>query len=158
MNLQIKEANANDIPHILMMIHEFADFLELSAYCDITEESLQNVMFGENSFVKGLIALADETPIAYAIFFPFFASFKGQRSLFLEDIYIKPEFRQAGIGEQMLRKIAKIARSQNCSRIDFQVLKDNQKAINFYKKLGASCNEDETHYKFIGQAFQNLAS
>ena len=78
--------------------------------------------------------------------------------MFLEDIYIKPEFRQAGIGEQMLRKIAKIARSQNCSRIDFQVLKDNQKAINFYKKLGASCNEDETHYKFIGQAFQNLAS
>jgi ribosomal protein S18 acetylase RimI-like enzyme len=158
MTFQIRQATKDDILQILAMLQEFAGFLNLSKYCEVTEESLQNVMFGENSFVKGLIAFADEIPIAYAIFFPYFASFKGHRSIFLEDIYIKPEFRNAGLGEKMLREIAKIAKSQNCNRIDFQVLQDNKNAINFYKKLGAISNEDETHFKFADEAFQNLAS
>jgi ribosomal protein S18 acetylase RimI-like enzyme len=120
-------------------------------------ESLENAMFGENSFTQGLIVFANETPIAYAIFFPHFASFKGQRSVYLEDIYIKPEFRSFGIGEKMIREIAKIGKAQNASRIDFQVLKSNEKGVKFYKKLGAVCNEDETHFKFDDEAFENLA-
>lgn len=158
MNFQIRPATENDIPYILEMLREFAGFLNLSVYCDVTEASLQNVMFSENSFVEGLMAFSDENPIAYAIFFPYFASFKGQRSIFLEDIYIKPEFRKIGLGEKMLGEIAKIAKLQNCTRIDFHVLKDNQNAHKFYKKLGAVCNEEETHFKFTGESFQKLSA
>lgn len=158
MTFQIRLAKENDVPHILQILREFAGFLNLSEYCDVTEESLREVMFGENSFVEGLMAFADETPVAYAIFFPYFASFKGERSIFLEDIYIKPDFRKVGLGEKMLREIAKIAKSQGCTRIDFQVAKENKNAIEFYKKLGAGSNDYETHFKFTELAFQNLAS
>ena len=158
MNLQIKKTEKSDIPHILAMIREFAEQTNLVEYCKITEESLQNVMFGENSFVQSLIVFADETPIAYAIFFPHFSSFKGQTGIYLEDIYIKPEFRSFRIGEKTIREIAKIGKAQKASRIDFQVLNSNEKGIKFYKKLGAICNEEETHFKFDDDAFQNLAS
>jgi ribosomal protein S18 acetylase RimI-like enzyme len=158
MNLQIKKLEKSDIPHILAMIREFAEQTNLVEYCQITEESLENSMFGKNSFVQSLIVFADEMPIAYAIFFPHFSSFKGQTGVYLEDIYIKPEFRSFGIGEKMIREIAKIGKAQNASRIDFQVLKSNEKGINFYKKLGAVCNENETHFKFDDEAFENLAS
>jgi ribosomal protein S18 acetylase RimI-like enzyme len=158
MNLKINKTESSDIPQILAMIREFAEYENLSEYCKVTSESLQNVLFGENSFVQSLIAFADETPIAYAIFFPHFASFKGQRGIYLEDIYIKTKFRRFGIGEKMLRKIAEIGKAQNASRIDFQVSDTNEKAINFYKKLGAVCNKDETHFKFDDEAFQNLVS
>jgi GNAT superfamily N-acetyltransferase len=156
MNLKINKTKSTDIPHIIAMLREFAEQTKLAEYCKVTEESLQNVMFGENSFVEGLIALVDEIPIAYAIFFPHFASFKGQRSIYLEDIYIKPEFRNLGVGEKMLREIARFGKTQNASRIDFQVSDSNKKGINFYKKLGAVCNEDETHFKFDDKAFQRL--
>jgi GNAT superfamily N-acetyltransferase len=158
MNLKINKTETSDIPQILAMIREFAEQTNLVEYCKVTVENLQNVLFGENSFVQSLIAFADETPIAYAIFFPYFSSFKGQRGTYLEDIYIKPEFRSFGIGEKMLRKIAQIGKAQNASRIDFQVSDMNEKAINFYKNLGAVCNKDETHFKFDDGAFQNLAS
>lgn len=156
--IQILKTQPFDIPNIIAMLRDFAVETNLVQYCRVTEESMQNVMFGEDSFVEGLIALVDEIPIAYAIFFPHFASFKGQRSIYLEDIYIKPEFRNFGIGEKLLREIAKFGQAQNASRIDFQVSDSNKKGINFYKKLGAVCNLDETHFKFDDEAFQNLAS
>lgn len=157
MNFQIRKTEITDLPHILAMIREFAEFEKLSEYCEVTEENLQEVLFGENAFVESLIALADETPIGYAIFFPYFASFRGQRGFYLEDIYLKPDFRRFGLGEKMLREIAKIGKENGLTRIDFQVLKHNQNAINFYKKLGAIEDESETHFKFIDQSFQNLA-
>jgi ribosomal protein S18 acetylase RimI-like enzyme len=158
MNLKINKTKSTDIPRIVAMLREFAEQTNLAQYCKVTEESLQNVMFGEDSFVEGLIALVDEIPVAYAIFFPHFASFKGQRGIYLEDIYIKPKFRNFGIGEKLLREIAKFGKSQNASRIDFQVSDSNERGINFYKKLGAVCNENETHFKFDDEAFEKLAS
>lgn len=158
MNLQIRKLERSDISDVLAMIREFAENQQLSEYCTVSAENLDEVLFGENSFVEGLIVLAEETPIAYAIFFPYFSSFKGQRSIFLEDVYIKSEYRSFGIGEKMLREIAKIGKANNATRIDFQVLKSNEKAIKFYKKLDAVSNDDETHFKFADEAFQNLAS
>lgn len=157
MNLKIKKTETLDIPHILMMIREFAEYENLLEYCEVTEENLLDVLFGENAFVQSLIAFDDEMPIAYAIFFPFFSSFRGRRGIYLEDIYIKPDFRRFGLGKKILHEIAKIGKAHGGLRIDFQVLKDNSLAQNFYKKLGAVCNEDETHFKFDDEAFQNLA-
>ncbi len=157
MDFQIRKTEITDIPHILAMIREFAEFEKLSEYCEVTQENLQEVLFGEKAFVESLIALADETPIGYAIFFPYFASFRGQRGFYLEDIYLKPDFRRFGLGKKILREIAKIGKEKGFVRIDFQVLKHNQNAIHFYKKLGAIEDESETHFKFTDQAFQNLA-
>jgi GNAT superfamily N-acetyltransferase len=156
-NLIIRKTEQSDIRQILEMIREFAEFENLSEYCEVTEENLHEVLFGEKAFVESLIAFVDETPIGYAIFFPYFASFRGQRGIYLEDIYLKPDFRRFGLGEKILREISRIAKEKGCLRIDFQVLKDNRNAVNFYQKLGAIQDESETHFKFTDQVFQDLA-
>ncbi len=157
MNFQIKKSQSSDIPHILAMIREFAEFENLSNYCEVSAENLHEVLFGEKGFVESLIVVADETPIGYAIFFPYFASFRGQCGFYLEDIYLKKDFRRFGLGEKIIREIAKIGKEKGLVRIDFQVLKHNQNARNFYQKLGAVADETESHFKFTDEAFQTLA-
>jgi GNAT superfamily N-acetyltransferase len=114
-------------------------------------------MFGPTAFVEGLMAFDDKTPVAYAIFYPYFASFRGQRGVYLEDIFITEKYRKSGVGEKMLREIARIGKEQGAVRLDFQVLKWNAPAINFYIKHGAVIDEEERHFKFTDEVFERLA-
>lgn len=158
MDIKIAKATEADIPAIIGMLREFAGFLDLEQYLEVTGERLFEAMFGAEAFVDGLMAFDGEKAIAYAIFFPAFTSFRGQRGLFLEDIYIKPEYRRHNLGEQMLREIARMAKSRGFERIDFHVLEDNFSAISFYEKHGAVRDDSERHFKFIGKAFERLAT
>jgi len=157
MNFQINNASKNDVAPIVEMIREFAAFENLSDYCEVTEESLSDAMFGANSCVAGLMAFDDDEPIGYALFYENFASFGGQRGFYLEDLYVKSEYRGQGIGEMFLKKLSQIAKSKNFVRVDFLVLDWNRAAIGFYKKLGAELNADERHFRFIGEAFEELS-
>ncbi len=157
MNFQIIKAFENDVPRIVEMIREFAAFENLSDYCEVTEENLRAAMFDENLSVEGLMAFNDDKPIGYALFYKNFSSFRGQRGLYLEDLYIIPEYRGQKIGEAFLAKLAQIAKSRNFVRIDFLVLDWNEPAIKFYKKLGAEMNADERHFRFVGEAFEQLS-
>ncbi|MEJ7861933.1 MAG: GNAT family N-acetyltransferase [Pyrinomonadaceae bacterium] len=157
MNFQIIKAFENDVPRIVEMIREFAAFENLSDYCEVTEENLRAAMFDENPSVEGLMAFNDDKPIGYALFYKNFSSFRGQRGLYLEDLYIIPEYRGQKIGEAFLAKLAQIAKSRNFVRIDFLVLDWNEPAIKFYKKLGAEMNADERHFRFVGEAFEQLS-
>lgn len=156
MSFAIRVLVEKDIPHILEMIREFADSVKLSDYCEVTEERLQTALFHETAVAEAIVAVENKTPIAYAIFYPNFLSFRGQRGFYLEDIYLKAEFRRQNLGEKMIRFIAKIGKSRGFERIDFQVLESNESAINFYKKLGAVVDNTERHFKFTDEAFQNL--
>lgn len=156
MNFQIKKTKSSDIPQILAMIREFAELEDLSNYCEVTVENLHDSLFGENAFVESLVVFADETPVGYAMFFPYFASFRGQRGFYLEDIYIKKDFRGLGLGEKIIREIATLGKQRGFVRIDFQVLKNNQNAREFYKKLGAVEDGEESRFKFTDDAFQRL--
>jgi GNAT superfamily N-acetyltransferase len=157
MNLKIKKAEEKDISQIIALIQEFAEYENLSQYCEVTEEKLKSAMFGENPCVEGLIAFDGEIAVAYALFYPNFASFRGQRGLYLEDIYIRENYRKHGIGEAMLKYLARLAKERGCVRIDFQVLDWNMPAINFYKKHGAEMDASERHFKFTDEAFKKLA-
>ncbi len=152
----IRKVMSEDISMIIELMREFAEFENLSDSLEITEEKLNDAMFGENAFVEGLMAFDDETPIAYAIFFPYFSSFRGQKSIYLEDIYITEKYRKFGIGEKMLKEIAKIGKNFGAVRMDFQVLDWNTPAINFYKKHGVVIDEEERHCKFTDAAFEKL--
>src|SRR5688572_27116051 len=158
MNLQIRKAASNDIPAIIELMTEFAEFENLSDSLEITPEKFFDAMFGENAFVEGLVAFDDETPVAYAIFLPYFSSFRGQRSVYLEDIYITENYRKSGLGEKMLREIARTGKEKGAQRMDFQVLDWNAPAINFYKKHGAVIDAAERHVKFTDEAFQKLTN
>ncbi len=138
------------------MIREFAAYEKLSEYCEVTETSLSEAMFGADGCVEGLVAFDGEISIGYALFYPNFSSFRGQRGLYLEDLYVKTEHRGSGVGEAFLRRIARIAKSKNCRRIDFQVLDWNEAAVKFYEKFGAQRDESERHFKFTDEAFEDL--
>ena len=137
MKIKIQKTAESDIPHILTMMREFAEYEGLGEYVETTAERLRIAMFDEKSFVDGLMAFDGDEPVAYALFYPYFASFRGQRGMYLEDIYIKAECRGNNLGERMLREIARIAHSRGFERIDFQVLETNYSAIDFYEKHGA---------------------
>ncbi|MFT3742763.1 MAG: GNAT family N-acetyltransferase [Pyrinomonadaceae bacterium] len=148
---------SRDVPGVLELLREFAEYEKLSQYCTATEERFQAALFGEGSFANGIVALSGDEIAGYAIFYPNFSTFRGERGMYLEDIYIRPAFRGGGTGKMMLQEVARCAAGRGFERIDFLVLDWNTPAIEFYKRLGAECNEDETHFKFAGEAFAELS-
>lgn len=155
--MQIRKAEAKDASSIILLMRDFAEFEKLTEFFEATDESLHAAMFGETAFVEGLMAFDEDRPIAYAIFYPSFSSFRGQCGYFLEDIFIDANYRGLGLGERMLREIAKLARARGFTRIEFQVLDWNTPATEFYKKLGAVRDEETSDFKFVDEAFESLA-
>lgn len=158
MQISIRKITERDLPDIVRLLRDFAEYEKLSEYCEVTVERLHKAMFAADGFVEGLIALDGSTAIAYALFHPNFSSFRGERGIYLEDIYITAAYRRHNLGERLLREIARIANSRGLTRIDFQVLEWNEPAVKFYLKHGAKHNEGETHFKFVGDSFARLAS
>lgn len=155
--MKIKNATLENIPQIIALMREFAEYEKLLEYLEVTEERLRIALFGDGKVAEAIVALDGETVIGYAVFFPYFATFRGQRGIYLEDIYLTKTARGKGVGEMMLKYIAKIAKERGFERIDFQVLEWNAPAIGFYERLGAERNDDERHFKFAGEAFEKLA-
>lgn len=153
----IREAEISDVPVIISLLADFAAFENLTEFFTITEDDLREAMFGESSFVEGLICEFEEQTAGFAIFYPRFSSFRGQLGYYLEDIYIDPAFRGRGFGEALLRTLARKGKARGFGRIDFQVLEWNFAAIEFYKALGAVIDAEDKHLKFIDEAFEFLA-
>ena len=155
--MRIETATERDVTQILQMLREFAEFEKLSEFCTVTERKLRQAMFGEKPCVEGLMAFDQaDNAIGYALFYENFASFRGQRGIYLEDLYIAPEKRGSGAGLAMLKHLAKIARNRDCERMDWLVLKWNEPAIRFYEKLGTEIDHDERHCRLIGECFQKF--
>ena len=157
--VRIEKVSRSEVPALIELIDEFAKHSDLEQYFEITEESLQNVMFGEDSFVCALLALDGEKPAGYALFYPGFLSFRGQPSIYLEDIYVRESHRGLGLGKRLLTEVARNGAADfGAVRMDFQVLRTNANAIAFYKNLGAIVDEGERHFKFVDEEFLNLLS
>lgn len=155
--LSVREANAADIRAIALLILEFAEFEKLDQWCEVTENDLHEAIFGGQSFVQALVAMDGNRYVGYALFFPVFKSFRGERSIFLEDLYVTPELRGNGLGFVMLREVAKYAKEQGFSRLDWQALKWNEAAINFYVNLGAETDDENLDFRLRGAAFEELS-
>ena len=158
MDIQIRKSTPDEVPAIVRLMRDFAEYEKLGAYCEITEDRLFDVMFGDDAFVEGLVAFHKDEPVAYAMFYPYFASFRGQCGYYLEDIFVAEDFRRNGLGEAMVKIVAKLARQRGFERIDFQVLEWNAPAVKFYEKLGAIRDDSERHFKFIDNSFNSLVA
>jgi ribosomal protein S18 acetylase RimI-like enzyme len=156
--MEIRSIRIGDIPGVVKLMRDFAAFEDLADYCEISEKKLEEVLFGPRSFVESLVSVELDKAVGYCIFYQHFASFRGQSGFYLEDIFIEDGFRGRGLGEAMIRRIAKIAGERGLERIDFQVLDWNESAVNFYFKLGAERDDSERHFKFTDEAFRSLAS
>jgi GNAT superfamily N-acetyltransferase len=157
MKIAVKYFEKSDVNAVLSLLREFAEYENLTQFLEVTEERIETAFFADGSTVEGLVATVDGETVGYAFFFPSFASFRGQRGFYLEDIYVTESERSKGVGEAMLRELARIAKARGYERIDFVVLDWNTTAIRFYKKLGAEMDDSERHFKFTDGAFQILA-
>lgn len=156
MGISIRNIQRDDLSAVLGLMHEFAVYEGLEQYVEVTEARLAAAMFSDGAFVEGLIAFDAGTPVGYAIYYPNFSTFRGQRGFFLEDLYVSEKFRAAGVGRRFLNRIAITAEKRGFERIDFLVLDWNETAIRFYEKLGAVRSEGESHFKISDALFRGI--
>jgi GNAT superfamily N-acetyltransferase len=154
--LRIRAATIEDVPLLEAMIREFATFERLAAEVTITAEMLTCDGFGPRPRFRALLVEWAGTPAGYAMFFNFYSSFQGP-GLFLEDIYVREEFRGKGIGKMLMAEVASIALREGFWAMRWEVLEWNQPAIDFYKRLGATFLHDWKEVRLEGDALRRLA-
>jgi GNAT superfamily N-acetyltransferase len=155
--LEIRNATEEDVPLILSLIRELAEYERLSHEVVATEEALRDSLFGESRVAEVLLGYLREDPAGFALFFHTFSTFLGRPGIYLEDLYVRPEFRGAGIGRALLVHLARLAGERGCGRLEWSVLDWNEPAIGFYKSLGASPVSGWTLYRVTGEALEELA-
>jgi GNAT superfamily N-acetyltransferase len=156
--LEIRAATEDDVPLILSLIKELAEYERLSHEVVATEEALRDSLFGERPVAEVLIGHLGDEPVGFALFFHNFSTFLGKPGIYLEDLYVRPEFRGAGIGRALLVHLARVARERGCGRLEWSVLDWNEPAIGFYKKIGASPVSGWTVYRVTGEALDDMAA
>lgn len=154
----VRQASEGDVPLVLSFIRELAAYERLSHEVVATEENLRANLFGEQRYAEVLIAEHDGAPAGFALFFHNFSTFLGKPGIYLEDLYVKPEFRGAGIGKMLLARLARLAKERDCGRLEWWVLDWNEPSIGFYERLGAVPMDDWTVYRVSGTALEDLAS
>lgn len=154
--LTIKKATIEDSEIIFNFIYQLAEYEKLAHDVTTTPETLGKTLFGSNSNVETIIGYYDEKPVAFALYFFNYSTFKGKRGLYLEDLFVIPEKRGNGIGKQMLKNLAKIAKENDCGRFEWSVLDWNEPAIKFYKSLGAKPMDEWTVFRLNKKEIEDL--
>jgi GNAT superfamily N-acetyltransferase len=154
----VREAFADDVPLILTLIGELAEYERLSHEVVATEDALQVWLFGEKPVAEVLIAEQGAEAVGFALFFHSFSTFLGRPGIYLEDLYVRPAFRGRGGGKRMLMHLANLGRERGCGRLEWSVLDWNEPSIRFYESLGAVAMDDWTVHRVAGEALDRLAA
>jgi GNAT superfamily N-acetyltransferase len=155
---EIRPATEDDVPIILSLIRELAEYERLSHEVVATEGLLRESLFGERRDAEVLIACCKGAPAGFALFFHSFSTFLGRPGIYLEDLYVKPKFRGRGIGRALLTHLARLAENRGCGRLECAVLDWNEPAIKLYKSIGAVPMDEWTVYRVTGEALETLAT
>jgi len=155
--IHIRPAELGDAPLVLSLIRELAEYERLSNEVVATEDDLRRELFGEHPSAEVVIAELDRSTAGFALFFQNFSTFLGRPGLYLEDLFVLPAFRSRGVGQAVLRHLARIAVQRQCGRFEWSVLDWNENAIRFYKSLGAVALDEWTVYRVTGEALAQLA-
>jgi len=157
MALKIERATERDIPAIVRLVTRLAEYEKLAHAMVSTEDDFRKALFGPQRNVEALMAFAGDAPVGFALYFYNFSTFLGKRGIYLEDLFVDPEFRGQGIGKALLQRLARIAKDQDCGRMEWSVLTWNQPSIKFYHRLGAVTLEDWRTFRLSGVALERLA-
>jgi GNAT superfamily N-acetyltransferase len=153
----IRSATAADVPVILRFVHELAAYEKLSHEVTATEELLRRHLFGERPMAEVILAVEDGVEAGFALFFHNFSTFVGKPGIYLEDVYVRPEFRGRGWGKAMMIYLARLARQRDCGRFEWAVLDWNKPSLDFYQSIGARPMSDWTVQRMTGTALAALA-
>ena len=151
--INIRFATENDIPIILELIKELAVYEKLAEEVTADETKLKNTLFGETKFAQVLIAEYNGKPAGHALFFYNYSTFLAKPGIYLEDLFVKPDYRGKGIGKQLLNKLIQVAKENNCGRVEWAVLDWNEPAIQFYQNLGAKLMKEWKIFRLTEDKF-----
>ena len=153
----LRAAEPRDVPAIVGLIGELAEFENLTALLQVTPETLAPHLFGPRPAAECLVGEVGGQVVAFALFFPNFSTFLGKPGLYLEDLYVQPAHRKSGLGQALFVRLARLAAERGCGRFEWSVLDWNEPAIEFYKRLGAQAMDEWTVYRVSGEALTKLA-
>ena len=156
--LSIRPATADDVPLIRQLIAELAEYERLADAAVATDEGLREQLFGAQPAAEVLIGEVDGQPAGFALFFHNFSTFLGKRGLYLEDLFVRPEFRGHGLGKHLMATLARLAVQRDCGRFEWSVLDWNELAIAFYRRIGAAGMDGWTVQRLEGDALHALAA
>ena len=154
---RIEAATESDVPLILTFIKGLAQYEGLAHEVVATEENLRESLFGPRASAEVVIAYSGTEPVGFAVFFHNYSTFLGRSGLYLEDLFVLPEWRARGVGRRLLGYVANIAVSRDCGRLEWSVLNWNEPAIRFYRALGARPMDEWTVYRLDGEALERLS-
>lgn len=158
MNADIRPAVPSDVPLILQLVRELAEYEKLSHEVVATEALLHAALFGERPYAEALIAQDGAGAQGFALYFHNFSTFLARPGIYLEDLFVRPAARGRGLGKALLVRLAQIALERGCGRLEWSVLDWNAPAIAFYQSLGARSMDDWRINRVTGPALAALAS
>jgi len=153
----IRPATVADVRVILELIRALATYERAPNEVTATEATLTEVLFGKKPAEEVLLLFENLTAVGFAVFFHNFSTWLGRHGLYLEDLFVKPEYRGRGYGRALLVQLAKIARDRGCGRMEWAVLDWNAPAIQFYGKLGAKPMDEWTVFRLTRDGIARLA-
>ena len=154
----LRQARMEDVDLILELIRGLAEFEKLSHQVQVTREQLQSTLFGARPAAEVVLAFDGENVVGFAVFFANFSTFLGKPGLYLEDLYVRPEFRGRGHGRALLRHLATLALERGCGRFEWTVLDWNESAIEFYRRQGAEVLPQWRICRVTGEALAQMAA
>ena len=153
---RIESAKDSDRPLILTFIKGLAEYEGLAHEVVATEENLRDSLFGPRASAEVVIAYNAKEPVGFAVFFHNYSTFLGRTGLYLEDLFVLPEWRRRGLGRALMGHVARIAVTRDYGRLEWSVLDRNEPAIRFYRALGARPMDQWTTYSLTGDALERL--
>ncbi|WP_432223828.1 N-acetyltransferase family protein [Enterobacter wuhouensis] len=157
MSITIRQARPEDAAAIYDMIYELAVYEKAPEEVITTPEEIRNTLFGAESKTEALIAEFAGNVVGYAVFFTSYSTWLGRNGIYMEDLYVSPEYRSKGAGKALLKKVAQCAVECHCGRLEWSVLDWNQPAIDFYLSIGALPQSEWVRYRLDGEALRAFA-
>ncbi len=155
--INIRPAYPEDTALILRFVRELAEYEKALAEVVATEEMIEAALFGTDPRAHALICEQGEEAVGFALYFFNFSTWLGKYGLFVEDLYVSPEYRGHGIGRTLLRHLAQLAVERDCGRFEWNVLDWNEPAIRFYESCGAVAQDEWVGYRLSGEALRSFA-
>ena len=157
MTTAIRNAIEADVPEILSLIRALAAYERAPEAVKATEADLRKHGFGPNAYFQCLLAETDGRPAGFAFYFFDYSTWMGRPGIYLEDLFVYPEFRGRGIGKALLRRVAAVAMEKGCARLKWEVLDWNTPAIEFYRAMGAELMKEWRTMRVTGENLARLA-
>ena len=156
-DFRLRKAAVGDLPDVMRCIRGIAEYEGLSHEVVATEVGLRQSLFGDPPAAEVVLAYTAEDLAGFAVYFHNFSTFAGRRGMYLEDLFVFPQFRRKGLGRKLLAYVARAAVERDCGRFEWAALDWNETAISFYTRLGARPMDEWTVYRMTGDALAQLA-